>query len=91
MRRLTKILTIALIAVMLISLSSYIEFVEGVSQEDYDALQATYDSVVAERYALLNGGTPAITEDPNADKTETPLVKDEYFVCSVSDLMNQLN
>jgi hypothetical protein len=91
MRRLTKILTIALIAVMLLSLSSYIEFVEGVSQEDYDALQATYDSVVAESYALLNGGTPAITEDPNADKTETPLVKDEYFVCSVSDLMNQLN
>lgn len=73
-----KVLLITLVVAMLFSLSSCIEVVEGVPQEEYDALKEKYDAVVAERDALLNGWlienteittAPEITHSPELETT----------------------
>lgn len=49
-----KFLILVLAAITLFSLSGCIEVIEGVPQEEYDALKEKYDAVASERDTLLN-------------------------------------
>lgn len=72
---------------MLFSMSGCIEVVDGVSQEEYDALKEAYDEVVSERDALLQNKEyektdfPDDTPDDTEDATDKKLF-DEKTVLS---------
>lgn len=77
-----KVLLITLVVAMLFSLSSCIEVVEGVSQEEYDALLEKYNAVVSERDALLNGEpieTATKIDGETADEPETTNAPTLFF------------
>lgn len=77
-----KVLLITLVVAMLFSLSSCIEIVEGVPQEEYDALLEKYNAVVSERDALLNG-EPIETDDPETNNVPTPLFNEEEVLSQI--------
>lgn len=77
-----RVWLIVLVVVMLFTLPSCIEIVEGVSQEEYDALKEAYDAVVSERDALLNGypiETDATEETEKKVDVETTYVPTPVF------------
>lgn len=74
---------IALVAVVAVLLTGCVEVIEGVPQEEYDALKEAYDQVVAERDALLRG--------EQTTESETTEHGSEYLVRSVSEMMNELD